>query len=1092
MKLPFPPPLDTDTIGRICKADREVGMFLARRLVNVIAAAGMLAGLVVFVGAGAAQTEIRPDVGVLRDGFETPEPVWQREYTDTTVRLDAQERSDRAAHGGRLSERFSFHAGNGSQFFVSYATPQIVVSDELTVSLHVRTNRAGVQVFARIVLPADSDPETKAPSFVLVPGPICGQTDRWERLELAHMVPAIERQARVLRSSTRRRVSLEGAYLERVVVNLLGGPGECEVFLDDLEIRPVAAKLLAEWARAAEPGNSAGRAIRSDSAKDDQRAQRQRVRLERNRLLRIERVEGGSSYVPWFPTAIDAPGADVTKLRRANFDLLAADFKSEPERLRTAVERGFLLMPRLSGASWSTGPQSLLEQIAVFPQKQSVVFWHIGDHLGRGRKSAVRQEELTRLRAAVAALRGLPDNELRPVTATVDGELTLFAQSPTGLDLIGIQPRLWGGAQSLLESYTFLIQRRALTVLSNLEGLLWAWIPAAAPPGVVRNIWGDDAPPAWGTPPVQPEQLRLMTYLALSAGYRGLVFAGDAELTRPAGRALLIEMSFLNLEIDLCEEILAQNVEPIPLYSVYDPDPPVIPPNATNIRRPRMIKELTPRPGMRAASIALRDRKGALLLVGDYADNAQYQPPQLAAHNITITPVLPEGAQCFEISPGEVKVLEPLRVPGGTRFIIEDFGITSMVLCTTDLSLYQRVQALVDSVRPKAIPMAIEQAEILFAAVRGLHERLEADGHGIRTEDELKRRRSAGIGERPRDAKDLLGRAEEYIKSAREAYERDDYAWAWSEARRASRPLRILMHGYWSQAYTALVQAAAKMNPQRPKPVPGGPKPPTDPPLLVTPISAPPCISFYTLPELHIWADWIAGKMDYGFGRNRLPSGDFNDPDALGAAGWANVGYELDGFKADISTVPITETNPDHSELDLSALDRSSNNRALKMVLSPERAEEVDSALPFLDFPVAAVRSPPIRVEANNLVRISVLVKRPYASPQGMGGIIVRDSIGGEQFQFRTSSPIPGFSRVVLFRKAPADGTFTVTLGLAGYREAYFDDLRVEVIEAAPRPVDPNLAQGRGRSRSIASPNLPDPRVPASASRPLDSRRQQR
>ena len=78
---------------------------------------------------------------------------------------------------------------------------------------------------------------------------------------------------------------------------------------------------------------------------------------------------------------------------------------------------------------------------------------------------------------------------------------------------------------------------------------------------------------------------------------------------------------------------------------------------------------------------------------------------------------------------------------------------------------------------------------------------------------------------------------------------------------------------------------------------------------------------------------------------------------------------------------------------------------------------------PFLDFPVAAIRSPPIRVERNNLIRISVLVKRAYPSAPGCGGVIVRDSIGGEQFQFRTSGPIPEYSRVLLFRKARPTAT---------------------------------------------------------------------
>ena len=124
-----------------------------------------------------------------------------------------------------------------------------------------------------------------------------------------------------------------------------------------------------------------------------------------------------------------------------------------------------------------------------------------------------------------------------------------------------------------------MLQRRLLTVRSNLGGFFWAWIPATTPPEVVRNIWGDNTPPAWGIPPVQPEQLRLMTYLALSAGYRGLGFLGDADLTSNdgPGRALWIEMSFLNLEIDLCEQILAENDMAIPLYNVFDPDPLPVP-----------------------------------------------------------------------------------------------------------------------------------------------------------------------------------------------------------------------------------------------------------------------------------------------------------------------------------------------------------------------------------------------------------------------------------------------------------------------------------------------------------------------------------
>ena len=178
-------------------------------------------------------------VPTLLDGFESPKTVWQQEQTDATVNLLAHERSNRAAHEGQSSERFQFVAGLGSTFFYSYALPKVPVTDNLKVGLYVRSNRGGVRLYGRVVLPADTDPDTGEPSFVLVPGTIYDNVDRWQRLELIHMLPSIERQARVLRASTRRPVSLEGAYLERLVVNLFGGEGDSEAFLDELTVTPV-------------------------------------------------------------------------------------------------------------------------------------------------------------------------------------------------------------------------------------------------------------------------------------------------------------------------------------------------------------------------------------------------------------------------------------------------------------------------------------------------------------------------------------------------------------------------------------------------------------------------------------------------------------------------------------------------------------------------------------------------------------------------------------------------------------------------------------------------------------------------------------
>jgi hypothetical protein len=1076
-------------------------MVFTRRFVTMVVAAGLLA--VGWVTSRGQQPDPQPaGVEALRDGFETQQTSWVREYTDTTIRMLAHDRSNRAAHGGRLSEHFHFEAGNGSQFFVSYSLPKTPVTTELKVGLHVRSNKQGVRLFAKVVLPADLDPETKAPSYVLLTGTAFSRTDRWETLELTDLMPAIERQVRVLRVSTRRPVSLEGAYLEQVVVNLMGGTGETEVFLDDLEVSPVSHELAAAWT----DKDSAARSATSNR-KGRTAARRGEPELPPFRLSRnlLERLTDDRRYVGWLPTAIDAPDADIVQLRRAGFDVLHTSAKPDPQKIRAAVDMGFFLLPRLDDADEE---KDVLDQMTEYPARKDVLLWQLGEHLGRQRKAAARKQELDQIREVLSAMRGQEAESSHLSTATIDSEYRLYARSPSNLDIIGVEPPVWGTSQSMMDGFIYLNQRRDLTVRSNPEAMFWAWIPTSVPPGVTQNIWGRDTPPDWGTPQVQPEQVRLITYMALAAGYRGLTFLGDADLTRPAGEANLIELTLLNAEINLCEPILARNVKQIKPYGVFDPDPLTRPTTANvNQRRMPLVKETEGgKPGLIAAPIYLDENRGMLLVVADFVGGSQWVPSQLAYHNLTFYPRLQAGAQVLQISPGDARIIESKqddRVPGGTRVTLPDFGVTTLLLCTNDLDLCRRIQAAVRRIRPQAVALAIRQAEIQYQAVKQVHERLKADGHLFRSEKDLKQRDLVGIVSLPPDAADLLAQSEKFLKNARAARDNEDYSQAWSEARRAGRPLRIVMSGYWAQAIAELSEAATlTFNPKLPDLPEGVLKPYPRPAVIITPISCPPGISFFTLPQLHIWKDWVKGRPGYRFGANRVPSGSFDDRKAISEGGWMDVSFQDDNVVQQIGLVsrrePPQKKEPEKTQQTKGKKEVrfedeviADSDHSIKLTVSWKNRLELDTlGTPFLDFPMAAIRSPAIRVQANNLIRISVLVKRSIPTTPGLGGIIVRDSIGGEPFQFRLSDPIPGYARVVLYRKAPADMTFSVTLGLAGYGEVFFDDFRVQVMEADPRfpAPDPNLVHNPGRRTS--RPGLPDPRLPVqSASRPSDLRR---
>ncbi len=53
--------------------------------------------------------------------------------------------------------------------------------------------------------------------------------------------------------------------------------------------------------------------------------------------------------------------------------------------------------------------------------------------------------------------------------------------------------------------------------------------------------------------------------------------------------------------------------------------------------RVKPVKEYDPHPSIRAAAIPTVDRKGVLLLVGDFAFGAQHQPPQAAMNEVNLT-----------------------------------------------------------------------------------------------------------------------------------------------------------------------------------------------------------------------------------------------------------------------------------------------------------------------------------------------------------------------------------------------------------------------------------------------------------------------
>ena len=209
--------------------------------------------------------------------------------------------------------------------------------------------------------------------------------------------------------------------------------------------------------------------------------------------------------------------------------------------------------------------------------------------------------------------------------------------------------------------------------------------------------------------------------------------------------------------------------------------------------------------------------------------------------------------------------------------------------------------------------------------------------------------------------------------------------------------------------------------------------------------------------------------MRKSFGPNLVPSGTFEEFKtlaALEAAGW----------------VDVSRNSPDITTHDRDgALAKDQKHRILRLAVQPTDMDRIDRLPPMLDFPQAAIRSPEVKVKAGQFIRISVEIAKPMYHPEGHSGLIIRDSIGGEPLQFRYNHVIFDLTPVVLFRRAPADGVLTVTLGLACYGEAFFNNFKVEVVEGPGTAPPADLA---GPAPRLPDPATPPPVRPGTAARP--------
>ena len=566
----------------------------------------------------------------------------------------------------------------------------------------VTATKAGVQLRARVVFPKEQDPaRPEAPLTTLILGDTCEKSHQWQKLALTD-VPARwsgSKQLPVLQTKIGRAVNSTGAYIDRLVLNLYTGPGTADFWIDDLDIGPVKAP------EGAQPGAPGVPVKQSRTGGDSGTGPRGRLATQQGGQLFVD----GKAF---FFRAVRHTGTPLYVLRQAGFDALWVPADVSQDVLDEANREGWLVVPAAPLAPPPTVTDSATikatrDALLAYHRKFSntdVLFWDLG-----GGRAAEQWDAVERTKNAIREL-----DPQRPFGADVwDG----FQAYSSYLDLVGAHR--WPLFTSLeLDRYRdWLADRNAL---ASVRTVFWTWIQDHLPDWYVATVLGQKDSDKFADPiGPQPEQVRLLAYISIACGCRGLGFWSDRFLADSHhGRDRLQGMAILNSELEMLAPVLKA---------------PRREPHAVD-RHQQLERESRGHP----------DRsRGAVVLPIWLSAGGQYVPDQGALTALTLTvPLTEDGSDPWRITPAGVECLRNYtkKVTGGTELTIPEFDFVTRIVFTSDQTQNGLVVWWQDYARKYgriaarwAMDLAAEEYEKTYA----VNAKLAQMGVTVRGSDEL-------------------------------------------------------------------------------------------------------------------------------------------------------------------------------------------------------------------------------------------------------------------------------------------------------------------------------------------------------------------
>lgn len=490
-----------------------------------------------------AQSENSKNEQSWKFSFDQPQTVWRIETDEPNLKTIEHKYSPQEGYGKRGCEYISLQIpARANSIMVGMKVGTGLLSDDVLPTIYVKSNQTGLRFMLRVILPMTPDDSQSnkqgegksSPLAILLAGGTYSLNGSWQQIRIDRPLDLLKNEAIKISQRSGKNIDVTNAYYDMAYLDINGGEGELNLWIDDLEINGYVPVSPEEFVKGSlrtinqqnRPNSSTPPAGNNNYHTNelsglDANTGSQTPVVPANRLK--SQMKNNSIYVNdslFFIRAIRYRGEPLEYLRQLGFNTIWMDTVPTEGQMIQAQELGLWIIspPPLNKQQWDVFSGEATNFTPTFwgDRYNRVIAWNLGN-LTRNSISVEHTNRLCR------RIRECDREILRPIIAQADENMLNYSRQVQSL-IIERNP-----IYSSLDMKKYLRWHRDIPCLVQ-AGMPRICVIQTQPDAKLTQVWKTMFPNETFPESIPYEQLQATAFAAAGSGVRGLFFDSQTSL----------------------------------------------------------------------------------------------------------------------------------------------------------------------------------------------------------------------------------------------------------------------------------------------------------------------------------------------------------------------------------------------------------------------------------------------------------------------------------------------------------------------------------------------------------------------------------